>query len=256
MRLALLPGGSIYLDKGRAVTPGVDVGVRVHVPVWSALIETDDGQRIIFDTGMHPDHIANPDATYEGTKSAGLMPAVMTYNDLLSNRLQQMGVATNSIDIVILSHLHWDHCGQTHLFPQATVYVRQDCLETWAKEVNPRVGRRDFLSIAASYQFLPDEEMMEIAPGVTVIHTPGHAIGHVSLMVMLSETGAILLAADALPMRECLDGTSHGAGPDQPAWKASRAHLLRLAGEHDATFFLSHDPDQWARLRRAPHWYI
>ena len=121
MRLALLPGGSVYLDKGRVITPGVDVGVRIHVPVWSALIETDEGQRILIDTGMHQDHISHPDATYEGTPSAGLMPAVMTFNDLLPNRLQQMGVSTNSIDTVILSHLHWDHCGQTHLFPRATV---------------------------------------------------------------------------------------------------------------------------------------
>ena len=254
MRLALLPGGSVYLDKGRVVTPGVDVGVRVHVPVWSALIESDDGRRIIFDTGMHPDHIVHPDATYEGTKSAGLMPAVMTYNDLLPNRLQQMGVATNSIDTVILSHLHWDHCGQTHLFPQATVYVRQDCLDTWSREVNPRVGKRDFFA-ADTYQFLPDAETAEIAPGVIVVHTPGHAVGHVSLIVTLPETGTVLLPVDALPMRECMDGTSLGAGPDQAAWKASRAHLLRLAGEHDATFFLSHDPNQWPRLRRAPHWY-
>jgi N-acyl homoserine lactone hydrolase len=255
MRLALLPGGSVYLDKGRAVTPGVDVGVRVHVPVWSALIETDDGRRILLDTGMHPDHIGHPDATYEGTKSAGLMPAVMTFNDLLPNRLQQLGISTNGIDTVILSHLHWDHCGQTHLFPRATVHVRQDCLETWGQEVNPRVGRRDFLTAAETYQFLPDRETSEFAPGVTVIHTPGHAVGHISLMVALRETGFVLLPVDALPMRECVDGTSIGAGPDPEAWKRSRALLLRLAGEHEATFFLSHDPDQWPRLRRAPHWY-
>lgn len=255
MRLALLPGGSVYLDKGRVVTPGVDVGVRVHVPVWSALIETDDGRRILIDTGMHPDHIANPDATYEGTKSAGLMPAVMTFNDLLPNRLQQMGISTNSIDTVILSHLHWDHCGQTHLFPRATVYVRRDCLETWSREVNPRVGRRDFLTAADTYHPLPDEEIAAFAPGVTVVHTPGHAVGHVSVIVALPETGAVMLPVDALPMRECIDGTSVGAGPDPAAWRASRARLLRLAGERDARLFLSHDPDQWPRLHRAPHWY-
>jgi N-acyl homoserine lactone hydrolase len=255
MRLALLPGGSIYLDKGRVMTPGVDVGVRIHVPVWSGLIETDEGQRILIDTGMHPDHISHPDATNEGTPSAGLMPAVMTYNDLLPNRLQQMGVSTNSIDSVILSHLHWDHCGQTHLFPRATVFVRQDCLEVWSEEVNPRVGKRDFLTAAETYRRLPDEETAAFAPGVTIVHTPGHAVGHVSVLVALPETGAVLLPVDALPMRECIDGTSIGAGPDLVAWKASRARLLRLAGEHGARMFLSHDPDQWPRLRRAPHWW-
>ena len=141
------------------------------------------------------------------------------------------------------------------LFPQAAIYVRQDCLETWSKEVNPRVGRRDFLPAADTYRPLPDEEITAFAPGVTIVHTPGHAVGHVSVLVTLPETGAVLLPVDALPMRECVDGTSTGAGPDPTAWQASRAHLLRLAGERDARMFLSHDPDQWPRLRRAPHWW-
>lgn len=255
MRLALLPGGTITLDKGRVVTPGVDVGTRVRIPVWSALIETDDGRRIIVDTGMHPDHIANPDATYGGTAAAGLMPATMTYADLLPNRLQSLGVPTNGVDTVILSHLHWDHCGQTHFFESATVYVRRDCLETWAAKADPRIAARDFLYASAAYATLPDEEIAEFVPGVTVIHTPGHAVGHVSLLVQLPDTGAVLLPVDALPMREHVEGISPGAGPDGEAWRASRARLLRLAGERDAKLFLSHDPDQWARLRHAPQWY-
>jgi N-acyl homoserine lactone hydrolase len=255
MRLALLPGGTINLDKGHAITPGVDVGVRIRARVWSALIETDDGQRILLDTGMHPDHIGHPDATYEGTPAAGMMLAEMTFADLLPNRLQSLGLPTNGIDTIILSHLHWDHCGQTHMFPGAQVHVRRDCLETFARIVNPRVGRRDFLSTSDSYRFLPDEERVVFAPGVTVIHTPGHAVGHVSFLVELPETGAVLLPVDALPTRDTLEGLSIGAGPDHAAWKESRARLLRLAGERHAQIFLSHDPAQWPRLRHAPHWY-
>ena len=255
MRMALLPGGFVSLDKGRVVTPAVDVGVRVAVPVWSALIETDDGRRILLDTGMHPDHIANPDATYEGTPAAGRMIAVMTFADLLPNRLQSLGIPTNGVDTVILSHLHWDHCGQTALFPKAVVRVRRDCWEAWSAAANPRIAARDFRYPSASYDFLPDEEMSEIAPGVAVIHTPGHAVGHISLLVNLPHTGAVLLPVDALPMRETLDGTSIGAGPDAAAWWRSRARLLRLAGERNARLFLSHDPAQWVHLRHAPLWY-
>ncbi len=255
MRMALLPGGFVSLDKGRVVTPDVDVGVRVQVPVWSALIETDDGRRILLDTGMHPDHIANPDATYEGTPAAGRMSAVMTLDDLLPNRLQTLGISTNSVDTVVLSHLHWDHCGQTALFPQATILVRRDCFEAWTAQVNPRVGARDISYPNADYTFLPDEEISEITPGVTVIHTPGHAVGHVSLLVHLPRSGALLLPVDALPTRDTLDGTSVGAGPDPESWWRSRALLLHLAGERNARLFLSHDPAQWVHLRHAPLWY-
>lgn len=255
MRLALLPTGTIVLDKGRVVTPRVDEGTRIPVPVWSALIETDDGRRILVDTGMHPDHIADPRATHAGTPGAALMTPQMTYADLLPNRLQSLGVPTNGVDTIILSHLHWDHCGQTHLFERATVYLRRDCLEAQARVANPRVAARDFLSPAASYAYLPDEEIGTFAPGVEVIHTPGHAVGHVSLLVTLRDTGPVLLPIDALPLREHVEGISPGAGPDMEAWQASRARLLRLAGERGARLFLSHDIAEWERLRHAPHWY-
>ncbi len=255
MRLALLPAGSILLDKGRVVTPGTDVDVKIVVPVWCALIETDDRRRILLDTGMHPDHIADPDATYHGTPSSGLLLAQMTYADLLPNRLQSLGVPANSIDTIILSHLHWDHCGQTQLFERATAYVRRDCLETWSASANPRVAARDFLSPTAAYAYLPDEEISTFAPGVEIIHTPGHAVGHVSLLVTLRDTGPVLLPVDALPLREHLEGISPGAGPDMTAWHESRKRLLRLAGERGAKLFLSHDIAQWTRLHQAPQWY-
>ncbi len=255
MRLALLPGGTINLDKGRVVTPGVDTGIRTATPVWSALIETDDGRYILMDTGMHPDHITDPDATYRSTPSEGRMLAEMTERDLLPNRLQSLGVAPDDIDTVLLTHLHWDHCGQTHLFERATVYVRRDCLEQWSAQVDPRVGARDFLSASASYAYLPDAENALFAPGVTVIHTPGHAVGHVSLLVELPETGPVLLPVDALPTAEHVTGISPGAGADMGAWAESRKRLLRIAGKTGARLFLSHDPAQWAKLRHAPHWY-
>lgn len=255
MRLALLPAGSILLDKGRIVTPGVDEGVRIVVPVWSALIETDDRRRILVDTGMHPDHIANPRATHGDTPAAARMTPRMTYADLLPNRLQSLGVPTNVVSTVILSHLHWDHCGQTRLFEGATVYVRRDCLEAQGRAANPRIAARDFLYPAASYAYLPDEEIGTFAPGVEVIHTPGHAMGHVSLLVTLRDTGPVLLPIDALPLREHVEGTSPGAGPDMEAWHASRDRLLRLAAERGATMFLSHDIAEWERLRHAPQWY-
>jgi len=255
MRLALLPAGSILLDKGRVVTPGTDIGVQIVVPVWCALIETDDRRRILLDTGMHPDHIADPDATYRGTPSSGLLVAQMEYADLLPNRLQSLGVPVNSIDTVILSHLHWDHCGQTQLFERATTYVRRDCLETWSANANPRVAARDFLSPTITYAYLPDEETSMFAPGVEIIYTPGHAVGHVSVLVTLRDAGPVLLPVDALPLREHLEGISPGAGPDLAAWQESRNRLLRLAGERDAKLFLSHDIAQWTRLRHAPQWY-
>jgi len=255
MRLALLPSGSILLDKGRVVTPGVNVGTQITVPVWCALIETDDGRRILLDTGMHPDHITNTDATYAGTPSAGLMIAQMTFADLLSNRLQSLGVPTNGIDTVILSHLHWDHCGQTKQFERATVYVRRDCLETWSAQANPRVAARDFLYPSASYAYLPDDEIHTFAPGVEIIHSPGHAVGHVSVLVTLKDSGPVLLPVDALPLREHLEGISPGAGPDADSWRVSRQRLLRLAGDRGATIFLSHDIAQWTHLRHAPQWY-
>jgi glyoxylase-like metal-dependent hydrolase (beta-lactamase superfamily II) len=63
-----------------------------------------------------------------GTPPDGIkwQPYFRTENESLDKALQGIGVSPEEIDIVILTHLHWDHASNNHLFPKARFIVRKE----------------------------------------------------------------------------------------------------------------------------------
>jgi N-acyl homoserine lactone hydrolase len=95
----------------------------------------------------------------------------------------------------------------------------------------------------------------EVVPGVTLLATPGHSPGHVSLLVRLRESGSILLAVDAISReRELETGVNGGAGDAEVARESAR-RLLEIAAEEGSLLVYGHDPAQRPTLRWAPHLY-
>jgi glyoxylase-like metal-dependent hydrolase (beta-lactamase superfamily II) len=118
---------------------------------------------------------------------------------LLFKALQTRNLAPDDIDTVILTHLHWDHCQNTDLFRNARILVHPTELD-YARNPN----RGDF-AVAwyvaetldkAKIDLISDGD--SIADGVSVIDTPGHTKGHISIIVGSGDE-EILLAGDALP---------------------------------------------------------
>jgi glyoxylase-like metal-dependent hydrolase (beta-lactamase superfamily II) len=119
--------------------------------------------------------------------------------------LAALGIAADKVDKVILSHLHYDHCGNYDLFPQAH-YRLQD------REMAYATGRcmchqalrlpfeaDDVVSMvrkvfAGRVAFHDGED--EIVPGVTVHRIGGHSKGLQSVRVK-TRLGYVVLAADA-----------------------------------------------------------
>src|SRR5919198_648156 len=161
---------------------------RVTAPVWSALLRTPDGN-ILFDTGLHPVHVARPDATF-GPQSG--LSVVMKEDDAIVARLSALGVQPDDVSIVVNSHLHFDHAGNNGAFPKATFIAQADHL-AFAK------GKPNFPGV---YWDIPELNYMtvsgrsKVARGVEVVPTPGHAPGHQSLVVDLAETGRVVLTGD------------------------------------------------------------
>ncbi len=116
---------------------------------------------------------------------------------LLSNALAQVGVLPADIDTVILTHLHFDHCANTELFPTARFILQRRewefahhpttfQREIYVPELIDRVGECDLVLV---------EDYYEVADGVAVYLVPGHTAGQQAVSISTVE-GTYVLAGD------------------------------------------------------------
>jgi N-acyl homoserine lactone hydrolase len=126
------------------------------------------------------------------------------------------------IGLVINSHLHFDHCGQNAVFKHAAFYVQRAELDRARRESPQLSDWFDFMG--ARFELLDGDT--EILPGLSVLATPGHTVGHQSVLVKAADGTADLLTGDAVyTPRQYQDPQSDdlpdGQASDVPAWRAS-----------------------------------
>lgn len=121
--------------------------------------------------------------------------------------LAAIGVGAGDVDVVINTHLHWDHCANNHLFPNARFYVQREELRYAAA---PLPVHRDIYRVRAGemppyvtvdYHVLDGDA--DIVPGVSVMLTPGHTPGLQSVVVR-APGGGCVIAGDNIPFYENL----------------------------------------------------
>ena len=156
------------------------------------------GHTIVLDTGGGVR--TDPDAPLCGGLEAPLAIA-----DLLA----EAGMDPLQVDIVINSHLHWDHCGgnmtdrgRQPSFPNAQYYCSR---AEWqhAQELNPRdavsYDPRNFHALTQSGQMrLVAEDSYEPAPGVRMQRVPGHT-RDLQLVTLDSGAGTFCFLSDLVP---------------------------------------------------------
>jgi glyoxylase-like metal-dependent hydrolase (beta-lactamase superfamily II) len=222
-----------------------DEPVELPVPAW--LIRHPEAI-VLFDTGMHPDLTAPG----EFTDTVALFFDVgLSQSQLIGGRLETAGVDPRDVDVVVLSHLHFDHTGGLGHIPDARVVVQRD---EWHAGADPDLAAANHFR-ADEYQLghdlvLVDGDHDVFGDGtVTCLPTPGHTPGHQSLRVRVAER-EIVLAADCAYFTATLDGGPlPPLGHDHVAHAASLARLRSMATA-GATVIPGHDRESMAALPR------
>jgi glyoxylase-like metal-dependent hydrolase (beta-lactamase superfamily II) len=80
----------------------------IIAPLPACLIETDEC-RIIYDSGVDPDIVEDPKATWKGLLN--LLRPNISPTDQIVNRLMEIGLTPDDIDYVVQSQLHFDYAG-------------------------------------------------------------------------------------------------------------------------------------------------
>ena len=153
----------------------------------------------------------------------------------IADALASCGVDLARVQALVLTHLHFDHCGQARRFAAPTFVQRAEMEAASA----PGYTVPDWI---------PDDDVRlvdgdaEIAAGVRVLATPGHTPGHQSVVVEAEEGRAVIVGqvcyrsgdfAASEPLPDCDDGA-------RPFGRSSVDRLRALA---PATLYFSHDDE-------------
>ncbi|HEX6052566.1 MAG TPA: MBL fold metallo-hydrolase [Gemmatimonadaceae bacterium] len=134
------------------------------MPLYVHVIDHPDA-RVLVDTGMTEMH-----------------PLVTESLNPTLRPLSEQDFDLASVDMVVNTHLHADHCGGNHLFAGKPIYVQRRELDD-AHRVDEYL--REWVD-APGVEYIPVDGEHELLPGVRLLPAPGHTRG---LQVVVVETG-------------------------------------------------------------------
>ena len=165
------------------------------------------------------------------------------FGGVIYDRMRELGVETDQIDTVLLTHLHGDHIGGLHaegrpLFPNAKIYLNAIELEYFTRTaVNEGAvaALNAYGSNVVSFDALPPGLVFkEVLPGIRAIANYGHTPGHTVYMVA-SGSSRLIIAGDFLHVALVqfpLPDISASFDMDQRAAAASRRQILDFAARN------------------------
>jgi N-acyl homoserine lactone hydrolase len=144
------------------------------MPVYVHVIDHPDG-RVLVDTGMTQLH----------PLVADMEPRLRPWSE------QDIDLA--GIDMVVNTHLHFDHCGGNHLFAGKPIYVQRRELDDARSQDDYTI--REWVE-APGVRYVPVDGELELLPGLRLLPAPGHTPG---TQVVVVETGGrlVVVAGDA-----------------------------------------------------------
>lgn len=240
--LTIVSDGTYYLDGGAffGIIPKV---------MWERKVKADEKNRVV--TGLNSVLIRGGKKTVLietgiGNKVPEKMAKIYAPQAKLLENLHAAGAAPEEIDIVINTHLHFDHCGWNTVregdhvratFPNAKYYVQEG---EWRHGVEQHI--RDRVSyISDNYDPLINNGQMEllnggreIVPGISVKVYPGHTR---NMQAVIIESGGqkACYISDLIPTAAHLD----------PVWVMSYDLFPLETIENKQRFYEDAIPQKW-----------
>jgi glyoxylase-like metal-dependent hydrolase (beta-lactamase superfamily II) len=243
------------------------LGVRVpkdewaDVPVPAFLVRHPEVGAILIDTGLHPSVASDPRHNM-GRRAAG-------YFDLEAGRdvpaqLREKGLDAGEIAVVVLTHLHLDHASAISEFGESTFVVSS---REWEAATSPRIpllaGYRpahydhafdwctvDFeADLISSYGPFGRTFDLFGDGSVRLAFTPGHTLGHQSVILRLPRRDFVVGGDVAFTWRQLQGGPEPYRPADRHSWRRSLKELQAYHRAYPYAVILpGHDQALWEKL--------
>ncbi|MFI7171280.1 N-acyl homoserine lactonase family protein [Rhodococcoides fascians] len=162
----------------------------------------------------------------------------------IHNALDRIGVNPADVDLVINTHLHWDHCSNNNVFENAEIILQEKELAYAHEPCAAHLPAYGFYEDNPPIFSLAEDRIRtvdgvaELAPGLGVVPLPGHSPGSQGVRVDTA-AGTFVITGDCVDTYRNFDESlPSGRFSDLYAYKAS----LKFLRESGWTPLPSHDP--------------
>ncbi|CDZ60959.1 AttM/AiiB family protein [Neorhizobium galegae bv. orientalis] len=175
----------------------------------------------------------------------------------IPTQLAKIGIKSDQIGIVGISHNHFDHMGQASTFAKATLMIGAGDWESLHENPLP------FGVMPALVQpWMDGKAKLDPVSGdrdvfgdgsVTMLAMPGHTKGETALLVKLPQSGPVLLSGDVVHFEEQIG--NNGVPPfniDRAESLASMERMNRIAKQLNAKLVVQHDANDIGKLPAFP----
>lgn len=223
-----------------------------------ALVRTDDGHVVLIDNGA-------------GTKQLKAL-SYYRFFDLkdIGEELQRLGMSCEEVTDVVLTHLHFDHCGYTVrkdpdtgdlslAFPNATCWVSR---RQWETLLHPHPLEADsyFLENMSAVQRADKvklvEQPLQLCDGISLRLYDGHTEGQIVPYIQTDEQ-VLVFAGDVIPLAASVSPEWISAYDISPltSYDAKMKMLKEAAEQHQRLIFCHDAYTESANIKQLNHFF-